>query len=369
MSLDSGFRPLHVLTPSRLGGAEVLLARLAPRLRERGHHVHIVCNNRSRSLNALRSLFEESSFEVAARPVGGKVNPRALSSLIRHVKETKSEFTHSHLSSASWWAGWLDALGLCPSIGHVHGFTGTIWHRQQSHLIACSHAVKAHLVESGIKVEKITVLPNPVSPDEFRAARSSEDVRRELGVGTTTPVVGTFGLLAEKKGVRDLIKAVPLVVREHPNVQFWFVGEGPLRAELEQSAALSGCSDNVRFLGFRRDVADVMNAVDIMALPSHREPFGLVYVEAALLDKPSVACTSGGAPEVVLQEKTGLLVPPHDATSLATAINRLLDNRGEATQMGRAGHDYVLETFRWDRFIPTLEEVYGGLREKHRAHR
>ena len=367
MSLESGFRPLHVLTPSRLGGAEVLLARLAPRLRERGHHVRIVCNNRSRSLNALRSLFEESGFEVAARPIGGKVNPRAMSSLLRHVRETKSEFTHSHLSSASWWAGWLDALGLCPSVGHVHGFTGTIWHRQQSHLVACSHAVKAHLVEGGIKAEKITVLPNPVSPDEFRATRSREDVRRELGVDASTPIVGTFGLLAEKKGMRDLIAAIPLVTRQHPEVQFWFVGEGPLRMELEQSAALSGCRDSVRFLGFRRDVADVMNAVDIMALPSHREPFGLVYVEAALLDKPSIACTSGGAPEVVLHEKTGLLVPPHDAAALAAAVNRLLDNRDEAAQMGRAGHEYVLENFRWDAFIPALEEVYGRAREEHRA--
>lgn len=369
MSLSSGFRPLHVLTPSRLGGAEVLLARLSPRLRERGHHVRIVCNNRSRSLDALRHLFQESGFEVAARPIGGKANPRAMSSLLRHVRETQSQFTHSHLSSASWWAGWLDALGLCPSIGHVHGFTGTIWHRQQSHLVACSHAVKAHLVESGIDAAKITVLPNPVSPDEFRAARSSEDVRRELGVNATTPIVGTFGLLAEKKGVRDLMEAVPLVLREHPKTQFWFVGEGPLRAELEHSAVKLGCRDNVRFLGFRRDVADVMNAVDIMALPSHREPFGLVYVEAALLNKPSVACTTGGAPEVVLHQKTGLLVPPRDATALAAALNRLLDNRAEATQMGRAGREHVLQSFRWDLFLPALEEVYGRAREGHRARR
>ncbi len=369
MPLDSGFRPLHVLTPSRLGGAEVLLARLAPRLRERGHQVSLVCNNRSRSLNALRNLFEENGFEVAARPIGGKANPRALSSLLRYAKETQSEFTHSHLSSASWWAGWLDALGLCPSIGHVHGFTGTIWHRQQSHLVACSHAVKAHLVEGGIDARKITVLPNPVSPDEFRATRSSEELRRELGVNATTPIVGTFGLLAEKKGVRDLIAAVSLVLREHPKAQFWFVGEGPLRAELEQSAASLGCRDNVRFLGFRRDVADVMNAVDIMALPSHREPFGLVYVEAALLDKPSVACTSGGAPEVVLHEKTGLLVPPRDSIALAAALNRLLDNRAEAAQMGRAGHEYVLDNFRWDSFVPALEEVYARLREERGARR
>src|SRR6185295_17074498 len=116
--------------------------------------------------------------------------------------------------------------------------------------------------------------------------------------------------------------------------QFWCFGEGALRGELEQTARELGISDRFKLFGFRRDVADLMQAIDVMCLPSRREPFGLVYVEAALAEKPVIACGAGGAPEVVAHGDTGLLVPPSDVPSLADAIFRLLDNRATAAAMG-----------------------------------
>ena len=89
---------------------------------------------------------------------------------------------------------------------------------------------------------------------------------------------------------------MPTVLSELPNAQFWIVGEGRLWEELHHTAEATGVMQNVRFLGFRRDVANLMNAIDVMCLPSQREPCALVYVEAALSRKPSIGCRSGGAP-------------------------------------------------------------------------
>jgi glycosyltransferase involved in cell wall biosynthesis len=112
--------------------------------------------------------------------------------------------------------------------------------------------------------------------------------------------------------------------------------------------------------GFRRDVPDLMQAIDVMCLPSRREPFGLVYVEAALAEKPVIACDAGGAPEVIAHNETGLLIPPppENITSLADAIFTLLDNRAAAAGMGRRGRELALERFAWPRYIVQLREVY-----------
>lgn len=351
------YRILQVITPSRLAGAETLLARLATRLTERGHSVQVVCNRRSSGLDDLR----RAGLQVAALPIGGKVNLRAVRVLRRAARESDAQFTHSHLSSASWWCGWLQSAGGPPSLGHVHGFTSALWHRRQRHLVACSRAVAEHLIAQGIEAQKITVLPNPVAPDDIRPQRDAETVRAEFGADAGTPVVGCFAHLSEKKGWRELLGAMPDVLRRHPDAQLWCVGGGPLRDELEAMARALCIENSVRFAGFRRDAADLMNAVDVMALPSHREPFGLVYVEAALLGKPVVACRAGGAPEVVDDGETGLLVPPHDAGALAQAVSLLLGDRVQGLRMGATGRERALSRFGWEPFLQGLETVYSTL--------
>jgi glycosyltransferase involved in cell wall biosynthesis len=246
-------------------------------------------------------------------------------------------------------------------VGHVHGFTSAAWHRLQSHLLAVSGAVKQHLVEQGIAPEKITVLHNALAPEEFVPRRDAAAMRADLGADADTLVVGTIAHLSEKKGYRELLEAIPMVLRQFPQAQFWIIGRGPLREELQQQAADGRFARQVRFLGFRRDAADLMHAIDIFALPSHREPCALVYIEAALAEKPIVACRAGGAPESIADRETGLLVPPRDATALAEAILELADNRQLARRMGQAGRERALELFSWDRYIATLEGVYDML--------
>ncbi len=341
-----------------MAGAERHLAWLAPRLRARGHHIDIVCNNSSRGLQEFRHAMAQSDFEVEALPIGGKGNPRALLALRAHARRMGSELLHSHLSSASWWCGWLESTGGPPSLGHVQGFTSARWHRRQKHLLACSGAVKEHMIAQGIDAGRITVLPNPVAAEDMRPARARSEVRRELGAAEDAPIVGTFAHLSEKKGWRELMQAIPHVLEKQPQTQFWCVGEGPMREELQQRATAGGFAPNVKFLGFRRDVADLMNAIDIMALPSHREPFGIVYVEAALLNLPVVACNAGGAPDVVADGVTGRLIPSGDAGALAQVLVELLGDRAQSAQMGRAGRERALDLFGWEAFLPRLEAVY-----------
>ena len=202
----------------------------------------------------------------------------------------------------------------------------------------------------------------------MRPTRSRADVRRELGAEADTPVVGTFAHLSLKKGHRELIQAAALVLNVMPQAQFWCFGEGPLRAELEQTARELGIADRFKLFGFRRDVADLMPAIDVMCLPSHREPFGLVYVEAALAEKPVIACNAGGAPEIISHNETGLLIPsPHSPlpiphSALADALFTLLDDRGAAISMGRRAREAALDRFRWSDYLTNLADLYDRVR-------
>jgi glycosyltransferase involved in cell wall biosynthesis len=220
--------------------------------------------------------------ELESLRIGGKANFLAVPRLRAAARDFQADLLHSHLSTASWWCGWNEWLGGTPSIGHVHGFTSRRWHVRQAHLIACSQAVKADLIEKGIAAERVTVMHYPVDPDDVRVTRSRADVRAEFGVAPETPVVGTFAHLSLKKGYRELVRAAQIVMRQMPTAHFWCFGEGPLRQELESFAREVGIADRFRLPGFRRDAANYMHAVDVMCLPSHREPFWLVYVEASL---------------------------------------------------------------------------------------
>lgn len=350
-------RILHVITPSRMAGAETLLGRLAKRQSARGHSVHVLCSRRPKIARQLAGR----GVSVSTARLSGKANPLALVALSRAIREHGPTVLHSHLSTASWWCGWMEQIAGPPSLGHVHGFTRAAWHRRQRRLVAVSQAVKEHLVGQGIEPDRIRILHNPVDPEDVKPSRGLHEVRAELSTDAGAPVVGTFAHFSEKKGWRDLVDAVAIVVQRMPAAVFWFVGDGPLRPGIQRLAEELGCAASIRFPGFRTDAADLMNAVDVMALPSHREPFGLVYVEAGLLCKPVIACNAGGAPEVVTAGETGLLVPPRDAIALGDAMGTLLENRELAAGFGRAGREQALDRFGWQRFLDGLDAIYEEL--------
>lgn len=357
-------RVLHAIAPSKLAGAETFLLRLLRRASSDNFVSHCV-TSRSRANNQL--LAANMPFDRLR--IGGKGNLLAVPRLAAAARRFQADVLHSHLSTASWWCGWLEQLGGPPSIGHVHGFTSAQWHRRQSHLIACSAAVKQDLIDKGISSERITVLHYPLDPQDMRPTSSRDAVRRELGADADTPVVGTFAHLSLKKGHRELIQAAALVLSTIPNAQFWCFGEGALRGELEQTARDLGIADRFKLFGFRRDVANLMPAIDVMCLPSHREPFGLVYVEAALAGKPVIATNAGGAPEIITHNETGLLIPsPHSPlptphSALADALFTLLDDRSLAAKLGRRAREAALDRFSWPNYLAQLTQLYDRVRK------
>jgi glycosyltransferase involved in cell wall biosynthesis len=169
------------------------------------------------------------------------------------------------------------------------------------------------------------------------------------------------GRLVEFKGQEFLLEALARLRPSFPQARLLVVGDGPRRAFLEQRARDLNVTDEVRFTGHREDVPDLLAAMEVFVLPSLAEDFGRVLLEAMAMQRPVVATAAGGAPEIVEDKVTGLLVPPANGAALAEAISALLADPARARAMGLSGRRRVEATFTADRHAALVSGVYADL--------
>jgi glycosyltransferase involved in cell wall biosynthesis len=191
------------------------------------------------------------------------------------------------------------------------------------------------------------VVPLGIELDRFASGRRVLDGR----------IVGNVARLAEQKGHRDLIAAVPHVLDRHPDVRFVVAGDGELRAELEALAAPLG--DRFAFLGERRDVPDLLASFEVFAFPSHFEGLCLAVIEAQAAGVPVVATPVGGIRETVVEGETGYLVPVRDPQALAERISWCLEHPGEAKAVAAVARERVTARFAVEQMVAETLALYG----------
>jgi glycosyltransferase involved in cell wall biosynthesis len=181
-------------------------------------------------------------------------------------------------------------------------------------------------------------------------------------------VVGFVGWLIPIKGVTYLIKAMAEVVQRHPNSLLVLVGKGDEKGEeeikLKEQVENLGLADNVRFLGWRPDVDEIMGCFDIFVLPSLNEGMGRVLVEAMSAGLPIVASRVGGIPDLVKHGENGLLVPPADAGALERAISDLLSDKARRKHMGETGKR-MCRPYSVEAMVEKIDNLYSRLLGEH----
>ena len=183
-------------------------------------------------------------------------------------------------------------------------------------------------------------------------------------MATDGPVIGYVGSLSKVKGPVYLLEAFKKILHFYPTAKLLVVGDGPLKTMLKTVSAEKGISDSVLFMGFRRDVPQILKAMDVFVLSSVDEAFGISLIEAMYMGLPCVATNVGGIPEVVKNGSTGILVAPANSEALAKAIKELLDKPELAERYGAAGKKRVWENFTADKYIDKLENLYDELLAK-----
>ncbi len=173
-------------------------------------------------------------------------------------------------------------------------------------------------------VDKIVPIPNGIASLPPPTAGDRERLRRELGIAEGQLVLFTPGRLAAEKGLEDLISALAhLRIHWGNRLITWIAGEGPLRHDLQRRARENGLTSQVRFLGFRSDIASLLNASDIVVLPTWREGLSIALLEAMAAERPIVTTSIGPNLEATQNGECAVLVPPANPRELAKAISRL----------------------------------------------
>ncbi|MFI5253974.1 MAG: glycosyltransferase [Candidatus Limnocylindrales bacterium] len=243
-------------------------------------------------------------------------------------------------------------------------------------LIAVSKAIVAKIAAEGRVGPPVELIYNGVDLSRYDRTEACCTLPEEYGFPEGTPMVGVVARLEPEKGHDTLLAAWPRVLARVPQARLLIVGEGSRCDALKEQAEVLGLMGDpctgptcvgtrgarpgakVVFTGRREDVPAVTAALDVAVLPSYREALGLVVLEAMALSRPVVATNVGGIPEMIEDERTGLLVPAHDPDALAAAIVRLLTDHPLADTLARAGHDLVHERFCVERMVQTIETLY-----------
>lgn len=302
------------------------------------------------------------------RDFGGAVR------FLRVLRTKKVDIVHSHMFQASRLASPLASLAGVPvriETPHIreswrHGWIKGSYlidraiGRFVTAYIAVSESNRSYLInEKRLPAVKVVLVRNGIGLEQFDPERvPPPGMRRSLNISEDAPVIAVIARLEPQKGHRVLLEAWQSVVRSFPKTILVCVGAGQLRDELETYAAKAGFSTSVRFTGYQSNVADWLALADFTVLPSFFEGLPLAAIESLAAGRTVIATAVDGTTEVVLDGKTGLLVPPGAPGPLAAAICRLLAAPELAQSLGSTGCQWVREYFDAQYQVMKTERVY-----------
>lgn len=368
---------LHLIDHLGIGGAQSQLVDL---VESRGPDVETqIVALSSRELPAYARRIEAAG--VLCRSLDlSKRNPVGLRKLRALLKSERPDLLHTHLDfSNSFGVATAASLGrerplVVRSIdddpGRKYAWPLRLFARQAARWVDAEVAVSSSVRRSAERLfpsgpRPIEVIPPGLDLQRFDPALVGSEAVRDLRLGADC-VVGTVARLADQKGLSTLLEAMPQVTAE-TGARLLIVGDGPRRVRLERYAMRLGLGGSVSFLGYRGDMVDVYAAMDVFALPSRHEGFGVVFIEAMAMGVPVVGTRVVGTVDAIQDRATGLLVPPDDPRALAEAILRLLADAELATRLANRGAGWVRSTRSREAMAANTEELYRRLLSTARA--
>jgi glycosyltransferase involved in cell wall biosynthesis len=358
------------------GGGERLAMEISKRLDpDRFEAIH--CASRwhpDSQAEAMRAAADELR-AAGVRVIGiGRESTAAVWSwapLVRLLRRERVDVLHSHKFGSNVWGVVLGGLAGVPAVvahEHTWSYEGQplrrfldreLIARRSDAFVAVSHEDRRRMIEvERIDPQDVVFVPNGIDalPDGDGAR-----VRAELDIEPGAPVIGAVAVLRPQKALHLLVRAAAELVREHPRLRVLIAGNGPERETLEALVRELGLEGSVTLLGLRRDVPDLLAALDVAVVSSDFEgtPLAVLeYMDAAL---PVVATRVGGLPDLIEHGRHGLLVEPGDAGVLAGAIGTLLRDPERARELGAHGRERRRAEFSIDRTVRTLEDMYVEL--------
>jgi len=377
----------HVITRLIVGGAQENTLLTCRGLHDKGHRVTLVTGPDTGPEGSLLDEARAGGYEVhilksihrAIRPVSDFIAWRQMASFFRDIRP---DIVHTHSSKAGILARMAARSAQVPIIIHtIHGmsFNRTqFWLTRKAYQIAerycgrftdrvitVAEAMTDQAVRAGIApAERFTTIYSGMPIERYSPDRYNRQlVRRSWGVSDDEIVIGTVARLFRNKGYEQLIPAMESAAKKVPKLKFVWVGDGKQRPRYEKQLDACGLKSRVHLTGLiaPSQVAEVLAGIDILVHASQWEGLPRAAVQALLMKHPVISFDIDGAPEVVINGKTGLLVPLNDIKQLTRAMVALAKIDHVRNKMGCAGRELCLEKFDHNHMVEHIEKLYYEL--------
>lgn len=381
MSSTSNTRLLHVCTVGIT--ARVFLLPIFRHLAANGFDVHFACTDDDDARYVAQEGF---TFYPVTIPRG--ISPRdflAFRRLTHIMRSQPFSLVNTHTSKAGFIGRMAAAHARIPCIVHTaHGtsfhpyrpaLVNALYRRLERHaarhtdaFIAVTDTIRDTLITEAIAPpEKITTIPNGIDVDTFtpdrRTAEHKEALRTQWRIPHDACVICAVSRLVPHKGLEDLIDAFALCAQKYPHAYLVIAGDGPLLPALHTRVP-AAVSSRIVWLGWTDDIPDILAAADIFCLPTLREGFGYVFLEAQAIGLPVITTRIAPLTETMQEDKTALFVPPRTPQMVADAMGTLIDNPAMRHEFGAAGRVRVCEKYARNTQCAALTVFYSRLCEK-----
>ena len=379
---EKKYNILYINDNSALFGAERCLINIIENLDRTKFAPFVLLPNEGLLEKKLKEMRIEPAI-LNFRFKATKTNPiifiNLITGFIRLVKEKKIDLIHINLyhHSANFWLAF--SLLKLPIIIHVRGkewidfFQKLVMFRYAKKILFISEYAKEEFFKKRrsdflfkINKNRLDVIYDGIDVNRFTPKDDSRYLREEFKVKNDETLIGLIGAINSNKGQDILIEAAKDVLKKYPKVKFLIVGDPYLneperlayKSEIINRIATYGLKDNVLVSGFRDDIPEVMNAIDILVQPSKYEGLGISMIEAMACKKPVIGTNVGGIPEVICDNKAGILLKERTPRELAEAIIFLLAHPEDAMKKGTNGRQIAVDKFNIERNIKRIEEIY-----------
>lgn len=364
----------HIIHSLGAGGAESVLVELVRPAAALGIDMVVIGLSDAEDDRTARRLRDAG---VSVHQLhAGRYDVSAVQQVRRILVEERIDVVHTHLKHADVVGGLAGRLLGLPVVSTLHLIedgAASPWKRMLTNITAL---VRTRLTDTVVTLSQaqhawyasmsggaaVTVIPNGVRHP--RPAKSRDEVRAELGVGPDATLALTVSLMRPEKGHMVLLEAMRQIARQQavPNLVLALAGDGPLLETVRQAVQDDPLLlPRVRVLGFRQDVDELLAAADLVVHPSLADALPTALISALASGRAIVSTTVGGIPDIVATA-CGVLVPPDDASALASAITDLVRDPRHAELLGAAGRERYLSEFAAEVWATRLRRLYEGLR-------
>ncbi len=386
-------RPLNILQISstrKRGGSGASAMTLVKKLYERGHNVIYVCRETSlgyrnlynKGVKLVTSIEMKSGFRPTIPFI--KLYNRDIQCLRKIVLSENIDVIHTH-SSPEGWRGTLAVMKMekKPAIVRtrhivvpVRRNSANLWmfNHMTDAVITVAETIKQNYFDSGeYNKDKIITVYDGVDVQRFDSSKYERNrVRDELGLDDNAPLIAVIARIAKVKGQKYMIGAMKDILEKFPDAVLIIAGpkgkskNAGLYERLVSRTMKMGIKKNVRFLGLRKDIPEILAASDVFVLPSiGSEGSSRGTLEAMAMGKPCVTTKVGILPELVEDGVTGILVEKENCESIAQAVTKLLSHRQKAIEMGEEARRRILSDYSDDVMVKKIEDIYYNIIEKN----